>query len=164
MNKSAGFNLSWSSPHSQQITNRKYMRWKQTQICTYSVITEGYGLCFACELQFSTGYPRLGVPVPLVIVYLISYLKFRWKTFCLAGNLRGLNPSLRLGSVRHCFLQLVVAVLFLFSPEQHNPKLVQHLKTGTHKERVLQTQHPKLPPNCLIENKKSTHLNKLQHK
>ena len=37
---------------------------------------EGYGFCFACELQFGTGYPGLGIPVPLVIVYLISYLKF----------------------------------------------------------------------------------------
>ena len=45
-------------------------------ISTYPVITEGYCLCFACELQFGTGYPGLGVPVPLVIVYLISYLKF----------------------------------------------------------------------------------------
>ena len=45
-------------------------------ISTYAVITEGYCLCFACELQFGTGYPELGVPVPLVIVYLISCLKF----------------------------------------------------------------------------------------
>ena len=37
---------------------------------------EGYGLCFACELQFGIGYPGLGVPVPLFIIYLISYLKF----------------------------------------------------------------------------------------
>ena len=37
---------------------------------------EGYSLCFGCELQFGIGYPRLGVPVPLIIVYLISYLKF----------------------------------------------------------------------------------------
>ena len=44
-------------------------------ISTYAVITEGYCLCFACELQFVTGYPELGVPVPLVIVYLISCLK-----------------------------------------------------------------------------------------
>ena len=155
MNKSAGFNLSWSSPHSQQITNRKYMRWKQTQICTYLVITEGYGLCFACELQFSTGYPGLGVPVPLVIVYLISYLKFRWKTFCLAGNLRGLNPSLRLGSVQHCFLWLVIAVLFLFSPQQHNTNCLFNIwKLELTRKGVLQTQHSKLPQNCPIENKK----------
>ena len=45
-------------------------------ISTYAVITEGYCLCFACELQFGIGYPELGVPVPLVIVYLISCLKF----------------------------------------------------------------------------------------
>ena len=37
---------------------------------------EGYGLCFACELQFGLGHPGLGVPVALVIVYIISYLKF----------------------------------------------------------------------------------------
>ena len=37
---------------------------------------EGCGLCFPCELQFGIGYPVLGVPVPLNIVYLISYLKF----------------------------------------------------------------------------------------
>ena len=36
----------------------------------------GVRSCFACKLQFSTGYPWLGVPVTLVIVYLISYLKF----------------------------------------------------------------------------------------
>ena len=45
-------------------------------ICTYAVITEGYCLCFACELQFGISYPELGIPVPLVIVYLISCLKF----------------------------------------------------------------------------------------
>ena len=37
---------------------------------------EGWGLCFACELQFGIGYPGLGIHVPLNIVYLISYLKF----------------------------------------------------------------------------------------
>ena len=42
--------------------------------------TEGHGFCFACELQFGTGYPELGVPVPSGIVYLISYLKFNRKT------------------------------------------------------------------------------------
>ena len=42
-------------------------------ISTYAVITEGYCLCFACELQFGIGYPELA---PLVIVYLISCLKF----------------------------------------------------------------------------------------
>ena len=26
---------------------------------------EGYNFCFACELQFGTGYPELGIPVPL---------------------------------------------------------------------------------------------------
>ena len=41
---------------------------------------EGYDFCFACELEFGTGYPELGIPVPLVIVYLISYLKFTRKT------------------------------------------------------------------------------------
>ena len=35
--------------------------------------------CFACELQFGTGYPELGVLVPLVIVYLISYLNEKHK-------------------------------------------------------------------------------------
>ena len=45
-------------------------------VCTYAVITEGYCLCFACELQFGVSYPELGIPVPLVIVYLISCLKF----------------------------------------------------------------------------------------
>ena len=33
-------------------------------ISTYAVITEGYCLCFACELQFGIGYPELGVPAP----------------------------------------------------------------------------------------------------
>ena len=33
-------------------------------------------LYFACELQFCIGYPELAIPVPIVIVYLISYLKF----------------------------------------------------------------------------------------
>ena len=32
---------------------------------------KGYGLCFACELQAGIDYPGLGVPVPLVLVYLI---------------------------------------------------------------------------------------------
>ena len=40
----------------------------------------GCGFCFACELQFGTGYPELGVPVSPIIVYLISYLKFIRKT------------------------------------------------------------------------------------
>ena len=35
-----------------------------------------YDLCLACELKFRIGYPGLGMPVPLVIVYLISHLKF----------------------------------------------------------------------------------------
>ena len=75
-----------------------------------------------------------------------SYLKFTWKTFCLAGNLRWLNPSLRLGSVQHCFLWLVIAVLFLFSPQQHNAKLVQHLKTRTHKKRNITNSTLKITP------------------
>ena len=46
----------------------------------------GVGCCywFACELQFGTGYPELGVPVPIVIVCLISCLKFTSKTIILA--------------------------------------------------------------------------------
>ena len=60
--------------------------------------------------------------------------------------LRGLNPSLRLGSVQHCFLRLVVAVLFLFSPQQHNAKLVQHLKTGTQKKRSITNSTLKITP------------------
>ena len=48
---------------------------KQTSVYN-SVIMERYDLCFACELQFRIVYPGLGMPVPLVIVYLISHLKF----------------------------------------------------------------------------------------
>ena len=39
---------------------------------------------FACELQFGIGYPELGIPVPIVIVCLISCLKFTLKTIILA--------------------------------------------------------------------------------
>ena len=42
----------------------------------FSDYKDGYCLYFACELHFGIGYPELGVPVPLVIVYLISCLKF----------------------------------------------------------------------------------------
>ena len=48
---------------------------KQTSVHN-SVIMEMYDLCFACELQFRIVYPGLGMPLPLVIVYLISHLKF----------------------------------------------------------------------------------------
>ena len=51
-----------------------------------------------------------------------------------------------LGSVPHCFLQLAIAVFFLFSPQQHNPKLVQHLKTGTHKKKSITNSTPKITP------------------
>ena len=38
--------------------------------------THGDNKRFACELQFGIGYPELGIPVPIAIVYLISCLKF----------------------------------------------------------------------------------------
>ena len=59
-------NLLFCCKQKQQEYNHLY-----DKICTYSVIMEGYGLCFARELQFSIGYPGLGVPVPLIIVFLI---------------------------------------------------------------------------------------------
>ena len=62
----------FTTNHKQDSTKGVHIH---TKIYTYSEITEGYGLCFACELQFNIDYPGLGIPV-LVIVYLISYLKF----------------------------------------------------------------------------------------
>ena len=42
-------------------------------ICTHAVIILS---SFCLFVKFGIGYPELGVPVPLVIVYLISCLKF----------------------------------------------------------------------------------------
>ena len=44
-------------------------------------MTVGCSFCFGWELQFCTGYPGFGVPVPLFIGYLISYSKFTRTTY-----------------------------------------------------------------------------------
>ena len=54
---------------------------------------------FWLGLQFNIGYPGFGVPVPLVIVYLLSYVKFTRKTSCsktvLSMLIHSLLPDLR---------------------------------------------------------------------